>query len=170
MKFKASLYSAFLVSILFSSACSRDLAKAKSFNPGIDPLAAAEKLDNQFLDAFNRGDIDAFMACYWNSAELKAYPPARVMELKGYNAVKEFYTKDFASNKGARLQYLGNTNTIVGDAVVGHGTFRWTLTVPGRDPIVIDARHTVVKAVKDGKMVVIIDHASAPMMMDAPKR
>ncbi len=130
-------------------------------------LAAANRLDSSFLAAFNAGDVNAFMENYWNSPELKAYPPARIMELKGYAAVKDFYTKDFLSNKGARLEYSNNSNAVFKDVVVGHGTFKWTMDVGAPAPLVLEARHTVVKAIKDGKMLIIVDHASAPMMMDA---
>jgi ketosteroid isomerase-like protein len=129
-------------------------------------LKAANGLDSLFLDAFNRGDVDAFMQCYWNNPELRAYPPARLMQLKGYAAVKDFYTNDFAYNKGARLEYISNNNIVFRDVVVGHGTFRWSM--PGEAPMVLEARHTVVKAIKDGKLVIVVDHASAPLMMEAP--
>jgi len=168
MKYSNVISFLFLAIALISSGCNRDIVASKSVNTEADLLAAANRLDSQFLDAFNAGSVDAFMACYWNDTKVSAYPPARVMELKGYNAIKEFYTKDFAANRGARLEYINNTNLVTGDAVVGHGTFRWTLSIPGRDPIVMDARHTVVKAYRDGKMVIVVDHASAPMMMEAP--
>lgn len=130
-------------------------------------LTAANQLDSMFLVVFNKGDVNGFMQLYWNSPELTAYPPARNMQLKGYEAVKEFYTNDFASNKGARLEYTANNNIPFKDVVIGHGTFKWTMPVAGAEPMVLEARHTVVKAMKDGKMVIVIDHTSAPMMVEA---
>lgn len=135
---------------------------------GAELIAAANRLDSMFLVAFNKGDVSSFMQLYWNSPELTAYPPARVMQLKGYEAVKEFYTKDFASNKGARLEYTSNNNMPFKDVVIGHGTFKWTMPVAGAEPMVLEARHTVVKAMKDGKMVIVVDHTSAPMMIEPP--
>lgn len=131
-------------------------------------IEAANRLDSMFLIAFNQGDVDAFMNLYWNSPELSAYPPARVMQLKGFDAVRDFYIKDFGSNKGAKLEYVSNTNTPFKDVVVGHGTFRWTMPIEGAAPIVLEARHTVVKALKDGKLVIVVDHTSAPMRAEAP--
>ena len=127
-------------------------------------LAAANRLDSMFLAAFNKGDVDAFMQLYWNSPDLAAYPPARVMQLKGYEAVKEFYTQDFVSNKGGYLEYITNSNVPFKDIVIGHGTFRWTMPLPAGEPIVLEGRHTVVKTMKDGKMVIVLDHTSGPMM------
>lgn len=131
-------------------------------------VAAANQLDSMFLVAFNKGDVNAFMQLYWNSPELTAYPPARVMQLKGYEAVKDFYTKDFASNKGAKLEYTGNNNVPFKDVVIGHGSFKWTMPIPGAEPMVFEGRHTVVKAMKDGKMVIVVDHTSTPMMAEPP--
>ena len=132
-----------------------------------ESLVAANQLDSMLLLAFNKGDVNALMQLYWNSPELTAYPPARVMQLKGYEAVKEFYTRDFASNKGARLEYTSNSNILFKDVVIGHGTFKWTMPVIGAKPIVFEGRHTEVKAMKDGKMVIVVDHTSAPMMAEA---
>ncbi len=131
-------------------------------------LSAAGRLDSLFLEAFNKGDVNALMQSYWNNPELTVYPPARVMQLKGYEAVKEFYAKDFASNKGAKLEYTSNSNIPFKEIVIGHGTFKWTLPVAGAEPMVFEARHTLVKAMKDGKMVIVIDHTSAPMRAEAP--
>lgn len=131
-------------------------------------LAAADRLDSTFLVAFNKGDVNALMQLYWNSPALTVYPPARVMQLKGYETVKAFYTKDFTSNKGATLEYTSNDNMPFKDVVIGHGTFKWTMAVADAEPIVFEARHTEVKAMKDGKMVIVVDHTSAPMMAEAP--
>jgi ketosteroid isomerase-like protein len=131
-------------------------------------LAAANQLDSTFLVAFNKGDVNAFMQCYWNSPELVAYPPARVMQLKGYEAVKEFYTRDFAANKGARLETTSTSNMPFKDVVVGQGTFKWTMPIAGAAPLVLEGRYTTIKALKEGKMVIVHDHTSAPMMAEAP--
>ena len=52
-------------------------------------LTAANRLDSMFLVAVNKGDV-TFMRLYWNSPELTADPRARVIQLKGYEAVTEF--------------------------------------------------------------------------------
>ena len=35
-------------------------------------------------------------------------------------------------------------------------------------PMFLQAGHTEVKAIKDGKMVIVVDHTSAPMIAEAP--
>ena len=148
--------------------CNNQQAGNNSQMSEAELLAAANRLDSSFLVAFNNGDVNAFMQCYWNDPELTAYPPARVMQLKGYETIRDFYSKDFAVNKGAKLEYTSNVNVPLKDVVIGHGTFKWTLPIPGTEPMVLEARHTVVKAMKDGKLVIVVDHTSAPMMGDAP--
>jgi ketosteroid isomerase-like protein len=148
--------------------CTNQSERDTSLKTEAELLRAANRLDSLFLDAFNKGDVNAFMQLYWNSPDITAYPPARVMRLQGYEAIKAFYIKDFASNKGARLEYTNNTNIPFKDVIIGHGTFKWTMPIAGAAPIVFEARHTVVKAMKDGKMVIVVDHTSAPIMAEAP--
>src|SRR5687768_12695258 len=93
-------------------------------------ITAANELDSLFLVAFNNGDADAIMKLHWNSPELRAYPPGEML-LNGYDAVKASYIRDFASNKGAKLEYTSTQNVIFADVVIGHGTFRWTMPVDG---------------------------------------
>ena len=125
-------------------------------------IAAADELDSLFLAAFNNGDADAIMKLHWNSPELRAYPPGE-MQLNGFDAIKAGYVRDFASSKGATLEYTNTNNIPFVDGVVGHGTFRWTMPMKGSSPMVFDGRYSELKAIKDGKMVIILDHTSMPM-------
>ncbi len=125
-------------------------------------MTAATELDSLFLVAFNNGDAEALMKLYWNSPELRAYPPGEAQQT-GYDAVKAAMTKEFAMNKGARLEYLNTNNLVFAGGVVGHGTFRWTLPMEGGEPMVMEGRYTEVKEMKDGRMVITVDHTSAPM-------
>jgi len=140
-----------------------------------DLVAAANQLDSLFLVAFNKGDADAIMNLHWNSPDLRAYPPGEP-QLNGYEAVKASYLKDFEANKGAKLEYTSTHNIPFADVVIGHGTFTWTMPVEGAPadspPMVFNGRYSEVKAVKDGKMVIVLDHTSMPMAPPAeePKK
>ena len=134
----------------------------KSILSDADLLTAAEELDSQFIVAFNNGDAEAMMKLYWNSPDLRAYFPTE-MQLNGYDAVKEAYIKDFASNKGAKLEYTNANNIPLSGGVVGYGTFRITMPIEGGEQMIFDGRFTEVKEIKDGKMVVTVDHVSVPM-------
>ncbi|MFH0793386.1 MAG: hypothetical protein V2A74_05075 [bacterium] len=39
-------------------------------------IASAQALDHRFIEAFNKGDVDAAMENYWNSPDLVIYPSA----------------------------------------------------------------------------------------------
>ena len=151
------------VAILFTAAgCNIGQKREKPAMSTEELLVAANVLDSLFLVAFNNGDVEAIMKLHWNSPELRAYPPGE-MQVHGYDAVKESYIKDFASNKGAKLEYTSVNNIPFADVVIGHGTFRWTMPMEGASPMVFDGRYSEVKALKDGKMVIILDHASVPI-------
>jgi ketosteroid isomerase-like protein len=111
---------------------------------------------------FNNGDVDGLMKLHWNSPELLSYPPDE-LQLKGYDAVKNSYTKGFSENKGARLEYTSTYNIPYTDGVAGFGTYRWVMPIEGGSPIIVEGRYTDVKAYKDGKMVIIHDHSSVLM-------
>lgn len=121
-------------------------------------VAAANALDASFADAFNRGDVDALNALYWNSAEVVSFP-ADLMEARGIAAIREANAKTIASLRGAQLTLVESHNIPVGEAVVGWGRFR--LAIPGV-AAPIEGRYTDVKAERDGKWVYIVDHASSP--------
>jgi ketosteroid isomerase-like protein len=121
-------------------------------------VSAANALDAAFLEAFNKGDVDALDALYWNSADAVSFPTDR-MEARGIAAIRESNAKMVASLRGAQLSFVEPKNMAVGDAVVGWGQFR--LSVPGV-AAPIEGRYTDVKAERDGKWVYLIDHASSP--------
>ena len=147
--------------ILFTS-CSGGAGEQPAQPSSAELMAAAEELDSLFLVAFNSGDADGLMLLYWNSPELRAYPPGEAQQT-GYDVVKEAMTKEFEANKGAMLEYTSTNNLVFADGVIGHGTFRWTMPMEGGEPMVMDGRYTEVKEMKDGRMVITVDHTSAPM-------
>lgn len=152
----------FLAMVSCNNKTNKDETKAVATT---DLIAAANELDSLFLVAFNNGDAEAIMKLHWNSPELRAYPPGET-QVNGFEAVKAGYVRDFASNKGAKLEYTNTNNIPFADGVVGHGTFRWTMPVEGGSPMVFEGRYSEVKAFKDGKMVIILDHTSTPMPPD----
>jgi ketosteroid isomerase-like protein len=138
--------------------------------PGPNPdqmIAAAKTVDQQFLDGFNKGDVNAVMAMYWNSPDLVIYPPA-AMEAKGWAAGKAAFEKMFGDMKGAKLELTESNYRAMGDAVVGFG--KWRITMPGPNATTIEmlGRYTDVIAQRDGKWVYIIDHPSVPLPPPPP--
>ncbi len=125
-------------------------------------IAAANALDQQFLSAYNSGDVDGVMATYWNSPELVSYPPG-TMEARGWQAVKEDIAGFLASAPGLQLQLFDTNNKVIGDAVMGWGKWRITIPAGEKEPTVISGRYSDIKTKRNGKWVYILDHASVPL-------
>jgi ketosteroid isomerase-like protein len=62
-------------------------------------VTAANALDTSFAEAFNRGDVDALDALYWNSPDVVSFP-ADAMEARGIAAIREANAKTVASMRG----------------------------------------------------------------------
>lgn len=124
-------------------------------------IAAAKALDQRFLEAYSKTDVDGVMACYWNSPDLVNYPPG-AMEERGWQAVKDGIAEFFASAPGLKAELLETNYRVAGDVVFGWG--KWRITIPtGGEPMVISGRYTDIKARRDGKWVYVLDHASVPL-------
>jgi ketosteroid isomerase-like protein len=122
-------------------------------------VAEAAALDKAWLDAYNNKNVDAIMALYWNSPDLLSFPPGE-MEIRGWENVKQGFVKEFAGANDGRLEMIESNNKAVGDAVIGWGKWRFTMSSMQID---VTGRYSDVKAKRDGKWVFIMDHASAPM-------
>jgi len=124
-------------------------------------IAGAKALDQQFVTAYKKGDVDGVMAAYWNSPELVSYPPD-AMETRGWRATKENLIHFFATVPGPDLELTEVNYKVAGDVVLSWGKWRLTLATPGGETA-LEGRYTDVKAKRDGKWVYILDHASVPL-------
>jgi ketosteroid isomerase-like protein len=159
---RRALWAAVCVSaILMGSACA---PQAPAPPPGPTPaemVAAADALDQRFREAFNKADVDALMATYWNSPDLVSFGPDG-FGLKGWDANKAGTAEMFKAMPGATLEFTATHNNAQGDVVLGWGT--WKLTIPAQPtPQVLEGRYSDVKAERDGKWVFLMDHASVPL-------
>jgi uncharacterized protein (TIGR02246 family) len=145
----------FVLASLFLSTCGR--------TPDEQALiAAARTLDEQWVDAFNRADLDALSRLYWKNPSLLVYP-SDGMELRGWDEVRSSHARMLSYMKGATASLSGTRYTVAGDVVVCYG--RWTIMVPTDEgPIFeINGRYSDVKAERDGMWVIIMEHGSVPM-------
>jgi len=128
----------------------------------------AQKLDKQFVDAFNRADVDGVMKCYWKSPELIVFPPD-ALEAKGYDAVRDGFAGTFRAMPGAQLELLNRYYNVSDGVIFGYGTFRITMpaTTPGLTPPEMRGRYTEVIAKRDGQWVYVLDHPSMPVAFPA---
>jgi len=132
---------------------------------GEDPekmVQAADELDKKFIEAYNDRDADALMETYWNSPDLVSFPPG-IMETRGWEATKNAIEEEFANAPEFVLELTEINNVVVGEAVLGYGKWRFTISIPDADPMILEGRFSDVKAKRDGKWVYILDHASAPL-------
>jgi uncharacterized protein (TIGR02246 family) len=125
-------------------------------------IAAAKETDERWVQAFNSGNTDALADLYWKNPSLLVYP-SDGMELRGWDEVRASYARMLSHMKGATATISDPHYTVAGDVVVTYG--RWTITVPTAEgPIFeIQGRYSDVKANKDGKWVIIMEHGSVPM-------
>jgi ketosteroid isomerase-like protein len=121
-------------------------------------IQASKQLDQEFLAAFNKGDMDALMATYWKSPDLVVYPPDS-LEALGWEAAK----KAMGGLKGMKLELVSSHYRVFGDAVLGWGRWKLSGTGPDGSPINAEGRYTDVRELKDGRWVYTLDHASAPL-------
>src|SRR6187402_2989586 len=152
-----------LTFLVASTACAPAPAPPPAGPTAAELAAAADALDLRFEQAFSKGDVDGVMATYWNSPKLVSYGPDG-MGTQGWDASKAGSTEMFKAMPGARLELVEKHNDAYGDVVLGWG--RWKMTIPATtpkgSPQVLEGRYSDVKAMRDGKMVYIMDHASVP--------
>lgn len=145
----------------FVGACAQAVPPAPA--PDTDAMvAAADALDQSFLEAFNRGDAAAIAELYWNDPAVVSFPPDSLIA-RGVPAIQEANGNFFAAMQGAALELTESHQIPVGEAVIGWGLFKITMPVPDGAPMELVGRYTDVKAERDGKWVYLVDHASVPV-------
>jgi len=100
----------------------------KNSNGGDDAKAAVERVLRTQQDAWNRHDLEAFMAGYWNSPELTFFSGAKQKD--GWQATIDRYRETYASSghemgklefSSLRIEMLGADSAFVRGA--------WLLTM-----------------------------------------
>lgn len=133
------------------------LPGASSGSPSEVAAAARAVLDAQ-VEAWNRGDLEGFMAGYWRSPELVFCSGATVT--KGWDATLARYRKRYRSEgrEMGRLRFDGIEVIPLGaDAALARGA--WHLTMgDGKEP---HGLFTLLLRRLDGAWVIVHDHTSA---------
>lgn len=94
-----------------------------------DGKAAIEQVLRTQQEAWNRHDLDGFMAGYWNSPDLTFFSDAH--ERKGWQATMDRYRTAYTSpgHEMGKLDFAGLRIEVLGaDAAFVRGT--WQLTMP----------------------------------------
>ena len=96
------------------------------------PTAPTEEIRQVIVkqqDAWNRGDLEAFMAGYWNSPELTFFSGAR--ESKGWQAALDRYKKSYqsAGHKMGKLEFSDlRVEMLAPEAAFVRGEFHLTMS------------------------------------------
>jgi ketosteroid isomerase-like protein len=108
-----------------------------TMNAWSSPGAPAEQVRQviaQQQDAWNRGDLEAFMSGYWNSPELTFFSGAH--ESKGWQAALDRYKKSYQSpgHEMGKLEFANLRIEMLGsDAAFVRGEFHLTMS-DGKTP------------------------------------
>lgn len=128
---------ALLASLLMLSACSVNVVRT----PPPAPVTDEERVVQAQVDAFNRRDIEAFMAIYAPNAIHWEFPADTVWN--GAARIRAHYTELFADPDAANMHLEVRTRFVKERFVIDHGFYRG---LPGED------RHVsaVIYEVRDG--------------------
>ena len=140
----------------------------KPLQTPVQMIESAKAVDAAFVAAFNKADVDAIMATYWNSPDTVLYMPD-AMEAKGFDAIKTAFTAEMPMMGGAQLAMTETHYLALGeDSVSSNGL--WTMTMPAAAgaaptemPAEMKGRFSALLQRKDGHWVYVVDHASTPM-------
>jgi ketosteroid isomerase-like protein len=111
-----------------------DQARAQTASSDNSAKAAVEQVLRTQQEAWNRHDLDAFMAGYWNSPELTFFSGAK--EQHGWQATIDRYRATYASpgHEMGKLEFSGWRTEVLGtEAAFVRGS--WLLTMSdGKTP------------------------------------
>ena len=126
-------------------------------------IESAKKLDEQFLDAFNKRDAEAMSALYWNNPEVVSFQSDQ-MVAHGPAEIKAYFAKGMpAMPAETKLEILEAHYVPAGDVILGWGLYRMTMPGPDGKNVELLGRFSDVKAERAGKWVFVMDHGSVPL-------
>jgi ketosteroid isomerase-like protein len=139
------------------AADSRRSAGDHESSPGQDDSirAAVESVLRTQEEAWNRGDVDAFMEHYWTSDDLTFSSGGKTT--RGWNATHDRYREKYPTReKMGRVSFSGLEITQLGDSaalVLG----QWNLD---RESEPLSGNFSIVFRKLDGRWVIVHDHTS----------
>jgi len=121
-------------------------------------IAEAKNLDQRFIEAMGRKDLDAVMDCFWNDPNLVVVLWGKVQ--RGYAAVRATIKEIFDKNESIRMEINEVTLLPSGDAVIGVGTATYELKSGGTPRRLMVERWSDLRRKIDGRWVYVLDHAT----------
>lgn len=127
---------------------------------------ALEAMGKKFVEAFNNKDVDSIMASYWKSPDLVImYPDG---DYRGYDAVKASWEKTFREVDVKKFEVKEHNIEVGHHMAYEWGMWDYTFQPKGGPEMSVTGRYLQVWAEKDGKWVVVADHASVPLPPPPP--
>jgi uncharacterized protein (TIGR02246 family) len=121
-------------------------------------LAEAKELDRRLCEAISRKDLDAAMACFWDSPDVVAVIAGNVQ--KGPAAVRNGLKQLFDQNESVKLEVNEVAYLRAGDGVIGVGTATFDLKpVNGQRQLMVE-RWSDLRRKIDGRWVYVLDHTT----------
>ncbi len=123
-----------------------------------DEASAVRAVLDAQVEAWNRGDLEGFMAGYWRSPELVFCSGATLT--KGWEATLERYRKRYQSEgrEMGKLRFDSVEVMLLGpDAAAARGAF-WLRMSDGKEP---HGLFTLLLRQKDGAWRIVHDHTSS---------
>jgi ketosteroid isomerase-like protein len=121
-------------------------------------LSEARDLDRRFCEAMGRRDLDAAMACFWDSPDLVLVSDGVVQ--RGSDAVRDHLERRFALNESVTLQIDEITYLPSGDGVIGVGTATFDIQPAGGPRRLVVERWSDLRRKIDGRWVYVLDHTT----------
>ncbi|MGC2170185.1 MAG: nuclear transport factor 2 family protein [Candidatus Sulfotelmatobacter sp.] len=137
------MHSRFVLYFFFFSACclpimflaTRDQALAQdTYNPYGDDGRAIERVLHKQQEAWNRHDLEGFMAGYWNSPQLTFFSGAK--EVDGWQPTMDRYLATYSSpgHEMGKLEFSGLRVEVLGqDGAFVRGSWKLTMS-SGKTP------------------------------------
>jgi uncharacterized protein (TIGR02246 family) len=129
---------------------------AESLTP--EELKEARELDRRLCDAIGRKDLDAVMACFWDSPELVTVIGGAVQ--KGPEEVRDTVKQMFDQNESVKLDVNDVTYLRAGDGVIAVGTATFDFTPQNGQRHLMVERWSDLRRKIDGQWVYVLDHTT----------
>jgi uncharacterized protein (TIGR02246 family) len=124
-----------------------------------EEVAEAKELDQRFMDAFNRKDLEAALACFWDHPDVLIVFFGKL--LRGTEAVRRHLRELFTQNVSLKVEAKEVTYLPSGDAVIGIGTAVFHLQpMDGPRRLMIECWSDLRRKI-NGRWVYVLDHAAA---------
>ncbi len=123
-----------------------------------EELAAARELDRRLCQALGRKDLEAAMACFWDSPDVVAVLGGEVQ--KGPAAMRQGFQRLFEQNEAIQLEVNEVTYLRSGDGIIGVGTATFDLKpVNGQRQLMVE-RWSDLRRKIGGRWVYVLDHTT----------